>query len=237
MKQEVREAWGEDGASEPRPPPESLEFPPATAARTARAEVLAHVLRRGRTVSDDAFDEIYPPAITAASAVHWTPVRVAARVVELLAMRENERLIDVGSGAGKFCIVAAAMSRARVQGIEHRPELVAVAREAARRMKIDVEFVESTFHPSHVESCDAAYFFNPFALPILLPGIPVYAADRYAGVAAEDVARAEEFFASARRGMRIVTYCGFGGVVPAGYERHTREPWAGGWLELFEKVS
>ena len=54
--------------------------------------------------------------------------------------------------------------------------------------------------------------------------------------AAEDVARAEEFFASARRGMRIVTYCGFGGVVPAGYERHTREPWAGGWLELFEKV-
>lgn len=214
---------------------EPLVFPNETAARKARAELVTQALRRGRVVTDDAFDEVYPIAIRQASAVQWTPVRVAARVVELLELGEGERLLDVGAGVGKFCMVASARSGAEVHGVERRPELVAIAREAARRMGIAVQIAEMSFAPDMATSFDAAYFFNPFALPLVLPGEPAYAADRYDGHAAADVTAAEDFFARARPGMRIATFCGFGGAVPPGYERRAREPWDGGWLELWRK--
>jgi SAM-dependent methyltransferase len=214
----------------------SLEFPFPTPARVAQAEMVARALRRGEAVTDHDFDEIYPAPIREASAVHWTPVRVAARIVELLALRDGERLLDVGAGAGKFCIVAAAITGARVHGIERRPELVVVAQEAARRMSVDLEIAEASLEPDLAPSFDAAYFFNPFVLPLLLPGISIYAADRYAGRAAVDVAAAEAFFSRARPNMRIATFCGFGGVVPPSYERRVHEPWDGGLLELWCKV-
>lgn len=214
-----------------------LAFPTETPARVARAELLSHVLRRGRVVTDDAFDEIYPSVIRRASSVHWTPLRVAARVIELLDLEEGERLLDVGAGAGKFCIVAAAMSRARVCGVERRPELVEVAREAARRMKVEVELLEGSFDPTLAQDFNALYFFNPFALPVPLSDAPIYSAERYEGHAAKDVELAEEFFGHARRGTRIATFCGFGGAVPVGYERRAHERWDGGWLELWHKTA
>ncbi len=110
---------------------DALAFPSFTRARQVRAELVAAILRRGRSVPDETFDEIYPEAIRRVSPAHWTPIRVAARVVELLALPPSAHVLDVGAGAGKFCIAVAAMSGARVRGVEREPELVAVAREAA----------------------------------------------------------------------------------------------------------
>lgn len=212
-----------------------LAFPPPTAARLVRAEMAAHVLRRGRSVADETFDDVYPAPVRAASFMHWTPVRVAARVLELLALRKGERLLDVGAGVGKFCIVAAAMTPAHVRGIERRSELAAVAREAAKRMKVDVEITEGNFTEADADSCDAAYMFNPFVESLRLPGVPMpLRGDDFRSIA-EDVSRAELFFARARTGMRIATFCGFGGEVPSTYVRRVREAWEGSWLEVWEK--
>lgn len=186
-------------------------------------------------MSDDAFDEIYPLSIRRASAIHWTPIRVAARVVELLALSRGDRLLDVGAGVGKFCLVASGMSEAEVHGVERRPELVAVAREAARRLGIAVEITEATFDPSSATSFDAAYFFNPFTVPLLLPTNIAYAVDLIGGYVGDDINAAEEFFDRAEPGMRVATYCGFGGDVPSGWTRRTREYIEGGWLELWHK--
>lgn len=208
---------GDDAAADP------LAFEPFTRARRVRAELVAGILRSGRVVPDDTFDEIYPDAIRHASPVHWTPIRLCARIVELLRLSPADRLLDVGAGAGKFCIVAAAMSRARVRGIERHPQLAAVAREAARRLKIEVEIASGTFDGEDAANVDAAYFFNPFAETILLPGVRDAAADQFAGRAANDVAAAETFLGTARVGTRIVTFCGFGGTIPADYERLAQE--------------
>src|SRR5690606_22861186 len=125
-----------------RPAEPPTTFPAFTPARRTRAALVAGLLRSGRVVPDDAFDAIYPEALKAVSSIHFAPVGVAARVVELLALPPGAVLLDVGAGAGKFCIVVAAMSQARVRGLERRPELAEAAREAARRLGIAIEIID-----------------------------------------------------------------------------------------------
>ncbi|HVJ91892.1 MAG TPA: hypothetical protein VM580_18960, partial [Labilithrix sp.] len=85
------------------------------------------------------------------------------------------------------------------------------------------------------ERIDAAYFFNPFAETLLLPGGQDFAADRFAGRSAADIVVAERFLEQARPGTRVVTFCGFGGSVPSNYDRLARETWDEGELELWER--
>jgi hypothetical protein len=96
-----------------------------------------------------------------------------------------------------------------------------------------VDIVDDAFDGEGSESIDAAYFFNPFVETDLLPGVvhEVSSPER----AASDVAAAEKFLATARVGVRVVTYCGFGGAIPADYDRLAHEAWDGGVLEVWEK--
>ena len=52
---------------------------------------------------------------------------------------------------------------------------------------------------------------------------------------ADDITVATTFLDAARVGMRVVTYCGFGGTLPGGYERLEQEGEDGALLELWEK--
>src|SRR5438309_796822 len=77
--------------------------------------IFRELLRDG--VSDDIyFDRIYPEWARKLSRIHWTPIPVVRRAVELLTEgRELDpvRILDVGSGAGKFCLIGAAISYAQ----------------------------------------------------------------------------------------------------------------------------
>jgi hypothetical protein len=68
--------------------------------------------------SDLAFDALYERRIRELSPQHWTPVRIARRAAELLTLSGAKRILDVGSGVGKFCIVGALTTEAQFVGIE-----------------------------------------------------------------------------------------------------------------------
>jgi hypothetical protein len=193
------------------------------------------MLRSGQVVSDEAFDEIYPDVVRRVSAFHWTPIRVCARVVALLGLKPHTRVLDIGAGVGKFCIVASAMSGgAKIRGIEKRSRLADTAREAARRLGVKVEIATDRFGYVDARQIDAVYLFNPFAEEILLPGLGEESNDTTTPTD-EDIITTQYFLSSARIGTRAVTYCGFGGEVPPSYARLAVENWNGGCLELWEK--
>ena len=95
--------------------------------------------------------------------MYWTPVEVAVRAAKLLADRPDSTILDIGAGVGKFCIVAAAAVKAEVWGIEHRPHLVEIARDAATKIGVSPTFRQGTLEEQDAASFDGIYMFNPFA--------------------------------------------------------------------------
>jgi hypothetical protein len=187
-------------------------------------------------VVDRVFDEVFPTRARRASRVHWTPVEVAMRAASLLGGKPNAKVLDVGSGIGKFCIVAAAARPGlRVCGVEQRAPFVHVAREAARAIGVDVEFVHGTLDAHDPASVDGVYLFNPFAENLSSPedrlDETVELSERRFW---QDVESAERFLRAARAGTRVVTYCGWGGTMPRGYRLALRERRVG-TLELWIK--
>ncbi len=216
----------------------ALAFPQLTWEHNARIQLLARELRAATMVKDEAFDQVYPLAVRRISWLHWSPIRACVRAVKLLAPAPETRLLDVGAGAGKFCIVAAAMSGARIRGVERNPYLAQVARAAAFRLGVAVDIADGTLDGEEPSSVDALYFFNPFAEALYLPGAALEeGAQERAARAQRDVAAAERFLDRARVGARVVTFFGFGGRMPSSFVQVKREACAGGVLELWEKRS
>ena len=198
---------------------------------------ITRALQSGESVADREFDEVFPSEIRRVSKAHWTPVEVARRATGLLTDgdRADATILDVGAGAGKFCMVAAATARARVRGVEHRESLVDVARTAASRLGVDVDFVRGTLEDEDPSAIDGLYLFNPFAENLCSPRDRVddtveLNLDRFW----RDVAATERFLRAARPGTRVVTYCGFGGSMPGDYVLTLRERWSS-VLELWVK--
>ena len=196
---------------------------------------IARRLRRGGLVADRVFDEIFPLAARGPSRVYWTPVEVAVRAAKLLADRPDSTILDIGAGVGKFCIVAAAAVKAEVWGIEHRPHLVEIARDAATKIGVSPTFRQGTLEEQDAASFDGIYMFNPFAENLCT------VADRLDGTVElseekfwKDIHATEDLLSRARVGTRVVIYCGFGGNMPEGYGLVARERCAGS-LELWVK--
>lgn len=65
-------------------------------------------LRQNVDVKDSVFNELYPEHIKAVAERHWTPVAVARMAAAYLAEEPGVKVLDIGAGAGKFCLVGAA---------------------------------------------------------------------------------------------------------------------------------
>jgi SAM-dependent methyltransferase len=203
------------------------------------AALVAYALRRG-TADDTFFDLLLPNDLRAVSWRFWTPVAVARRAGELLEAHGVRRVIDVGSGCGKFCLVAGAVAPAiSFYGIEQRDHLVEIARRLASRMALpNVEFsVGDATDSSNWDSADAFYLFNPFAensfdAPDRLDDTIELSRSRNDA----DIARVEAALRAAAIGTRVVTYHGFGGRVPDSYDLVRREATGTDDLCLWLKV-
>ncbi len=197
---------------------------------------IARALRCGTLVADRVFDEVFPLAARVRSSVYWTPVEVAVRAANLLADRAGATILDIGSGVGKFCIVAAAAVNANARGIEHRAHLVDIARATAAKIGVKASFDGGTIEEQDAAAIDGFYLFNPFAENLCrewdrLDGTVELSARRFS----KDIEATELLLSKARAGARVVTYCGFGGEMPEGFVLVMRERCRGGRLELWVK--
>lgn len=202
------------------PPPDDLSPAPLDRPRLPAEHELADQIRAGGVPDDALFDRFLPHRLRLASGVFWTPLVVAARAAGWFADAGVTSVVDIGSGAGKFCVAAALGTTCRYVGLEHRPRLVAAARRLARQFGVDdrVQFIAASVDPRTTPLADAYYLYNPFGENRFGPDDHLdedveLGEDRYL----RDIAAVEELLRRAPAGTRVVTYNGFGGVVPDGY--------------------
>lgn len=191
------------------------------AARTAAARYLAATMQGGRCPPDRSFDRFMPEALRLVSPEYWTPLAAAKRAAMWLDGHGVRTVADIGSGAGKFCVAGALFGSSRFVGLEQYARLVDAAQALARLFGVDdrVRFVTGELGTVPDPVADAYYFFNPFGEYRFGAGHPEAGGaggddSRYK----EDVAAAEELLRQLPAGTFVLTYNGFGGVMPAGYE-------------------
>jgi len=187
---------------------------------------------------DLAFDAIYPPEIRRVSSRFWTPVATARRGAELLSEAGARAVLDVGSGAGKFALVAGARApELRVVGIEQRGHLVEVAEEARRLLGLEnVRFVHGNVSDAAWSDYDGFYFYNSFAESLFDPGDRLDdRAELSMARFARDVQRATAAMRAAPIGTAVVTFYGSSARIPCSFELVRQEAAGSGWLRLWIK--
>jgi SAM-dependent methyltransferase len=195
-------------------------------------EAIVDALRSRKGLADPVFDRIYPAQQRFRSWLHWTPLEVAVRASALLAARQAIRVLDVGSGVGKVCLVGALTTPATWIGIERDADMVTAARTAAIKLRVQRRAVFASGDVTRIDwsGFDAFYLFNPFG-EYLLHGSDDAIARREAYVSSVELT--QQRLAAAVPGTRVLTYHGFGGDMPPGYELIHREPAHGDELVLW----
>ncbi len=200
-------------------------------ARAIRARLVEQ-----RGVPDAEFDELLSAGPRSRSAQHWSRVEVAQTASRWLSEAGAMRVLDVGSGAGKFCAIASLTSSHRVWGVEARGALVLESRRLAQRLDAEVVIIHGTLDAIDPTRFDAFYFFNPFEEHLSArPDDPEVQGSVRAYLT--DVKRVEAWLRAAPVGTTMVTYNGLGGRIPLGWANEKTTPIDGDLLRLWVKRS
>lgn len=118
----------------------------------------------GAYKTDAAFDWLYPEWVQQLSKRHWTPIGIARKAAHFLADRPGARILDIGSGVGKFCLTGAQHFREAIfYGVEQRVELYECALMAKSAMQLEnVHFLHANFTQLQLDNYDHFYFYNSF---------------------------------------------------------------------------
>lgn len=114
--------------------------------------------------SDDNFHHLYPLYIQALAQKHWTPLKVVQKASKFLAASPGVKVLDIGSGAGKFCLGGSYYNpEAFFYGIEQRHDLVRYATIAQEMAGLNnVTYMHGNLMELDFTQYDHFYFFNSF---------------------------------------------------------------------------
>ena len=170
--------------------------------------------------SDLNFNSLYPEAIQNAAEKHWTRIEVAKKAAAFLATSPKEKILDIGSGAGKFCLVAAhEHPLTQFYGVEQRQNLVDLSAELAKELQLDnAFFICDNICKIDFKKYDHFYFYNSF-----YENVPGTQKIDYTIKYSEELYNFYNRYlykqlAKMQTGTRLVTYHSFGSEIPAGYE-------------------
>ncbi len=113
--------------------------------------------------SDSEFDKLFPIHIQNLSAIHWTPLNVAAVAARFLAPDAKARVIDIGAGVGKFCIAGSMYSHGTYTGIEQRKNFVTIGNKVIKQLGLrNACLIHGNFTELDLRDYTGIYFFNSF---------------------------------------------------------------------------
>lgn len=168
--------------------------------------------------SDEEFDAIYPLKIRKLSSRHWTPVEVAKKAADFLVVHPSTKVLDIGSGAGKFCLVAASYSMGQFTGVEQREILIRIAQKCAQKYLISrVNFIQADIRSIDFGKYDSFYFFNSFEENLEISDTMDLRTHLNPVLFEEYTSFVRDQLEAAPKGTRVATYCTSSHQIPGSY--------------------
>jgi SAM-dependent methyltransferase len=114
--------------------------------------------------TDATLNKLYPASIQLLAYRHWTPLNITQLVAPFLVTHPGVKVLDIGSGVGKFCVAGAYYKPyASFYGIEQRKDLVDHAEKARDVLGMpNVHFIHGNITALDFRQYDHFYFFNSF---------------------------------------------------------------------------
>jgi SAM-dependent methyltransferase len=189
-------------------------------------------------INDDVWDQMYPAHIRRLSALHWTPINLVRAVMEELQPRAQDHLLDLGSGVGKFCMMASLLCQAQITGVEQREQLHRIAVWCAKKLKLrqGLKFICQDAFDLDWDAFSIIYAYNPFQEHLQNHGAPaidetIALSDQTHG---EIMAKMWHRLEGVRPGTKVVCLYGWGGGFPPAYHLlGTQKPDAA--VEIWQK--
>lgn len=176
-------------------------------------------LKQKKYPSNSAFDKIYPKLYQEHSARHFTPVNIAIKAAKLLVDKSIDKILDVGSGVGKFCCIGAAVTDAHFYGVEKRKTLTNLSNKIKRNHKLkNAHFINNDFTSLDFKKFDGIYFFNSFHEQLdetcILDETSKVSLSEYKKYHEDLMKKLNE----CKSGTRLVTYYTFKNKIPSSYQ-------------------
>lgn len=114
--------------------------------------------------TDAQLNKLYPESIQLLAARHWTPLHITQMVAPFLVTHPGVKVLDIGSGVGKFCMAGAYYRPyATFYGVEQRKDLIDHSEKARDMLGLqNVHFIHSNITALDFRQYDHFYFFNSF---------------------------------------------------------------------------
>ena len=114
--------------------------------------------------NEEEFLALCPPEYQDHNSLHWTPLSIVERSVQFLSDRPDPKILDIGSGIGKFCLAGSKYNpNASFYGVEHREHFDDFARHLKKKLKLgNVHFINGNFIDLDFSDYTGFYFFNAF---------------------------------------------------------------------------
>jgi SAM-dependent methyltransferase len=200
---------------------------------------ILEALKDHKIIRDRDFDKLFPKRYQEISETHWTPVEIARRAAQLLVVDSTTRVLDVGSGIGKFCFIGALTTPGQFVGVEQRPHLVKLAHQLVTDFQIPkVLFLEGDARGVDWSQFQSFYLYNPFVENIYSCNVRIDQTVEFGKTRYQELVRwVQKRLHLLPVGTRVATYHGFGGDMPPGYELIVEVPGDGDFLQLWIKTS
>jgi Methyltransferase domain len=120
-------------------------------------------LKSNKKVSDSAFDTIFSNELKEVAEIHFSPIVVAKKAAQYLVQKKGDRILDIGSGAGKFCMIGSVFTDGFFSGVEQREHLHDLAIRLSETLDLtNLNFLNANILDISFQDFDGFYCFNPF---------------------------------------------------------------------------
>lgn len=112
--------------------------------------------------SNKEFDNLLLEEYQKHSKYHWVPFEIAHKCGNIFKANNCKFIADIGSGVGKFTLLARQVHKAKYIGIELRKNLFTESRRLNERLQLDCYFINSNSIEISLSHFDGIFYYNPF---------------------------------------------------------------------------